>query len=473
MQQAAAFSNAPTQWRAPEAAIAPPRPLQGPVDPIYEPQEYRSLFASPSWQAGGMTAPTTNSNTPNGIPEVPAYLPATGAQVPLSAYQLAQAQAQAETQNRLAAQQARLIQAQQELAEAQTQALQRQAAALKKPMKVRDPEEGQDVDLMKKLSQKEDLTDKQTKQLFHQLDLGKYSAQNRREQVYEAARRGYAVEQLVKNCVARLAQTADEDGLVNFRGVPIPKEDLPYWIRKDLEYFEQTDQHLSPSQVRAESGAVSLDSSRHQHPVPHMPGIRNYKFPTTPDLPRSSYPSIDENLKIYENRIIKTIIGQRGSKIPLLLIRGDAALKFAPGKEWDLKHKEGIPKPGQWGLYKGQKVTDAYAANHAYGTALAYLGINLKDGLDHARSLVKFQYLKNNWKYSEKVYDQPEDTAAIISGYYEATSENKNPWPKNLPTPLELYRLETKDIQNYDKLYPIFNQQPAIKDLIEKAPSPY
>jgi hypothetical protein len=326
---------------------------------------------------------------------------------PMSSAQAEQLQAQTEQQNRITQQQLRLMQAEQDRAEAQTQALQRQAAALKKPMKIRDPEAGGDqMDLIRKLANGDDLSDQQTKQLFHQLDLEKYSAKTKSDKFNEIARRGYAIEKLVKNRVAQLAQTADEDGLINFQGAPISTEDLSYWVRQDIEHFERTDQHLSPSQVLAESGAVALQASQNlskhlqtvnpspqNRPIMNIPGLKHYKFPRNPHLPLKTYPDITKNVQLYEEAIKKTILKERGSYIKIdpnnFVAQIQAAQRFSPNHIWDLKGQPGLPNAGEWALYQGRPVDYQYIANHAFGFSLPYLGLNLDSGLEKAETILK------------------------------------------------------------------------------------
>lgn len=153
----------------------------------------------------------------------------------------------------------------------------------------------------------------------------------------------------------------------------------------------------------------------------NLPGIRNYKHPKTPYLDRHSYSDVTNNFIIYRNFILKEL-----QNMPFGIDMSAAAEKFFPKHIWDLKGQLGIPKPGEWAIYKGELVHDAYLANNIFGQACHYMGISLED------SLLIAQRLSMATRHKP---DQPEDQEAIISGWTEYSTGN--PWPPGVFKPID------------------------------------
>lgn len=171
----------------------------------------------------------------------------------------------------------------------------------------------------------------------------------------------------------------------------------------------------------------------------HLPGIRDYTFPQQSDLPISSYPDVTRNQQIYVKHIIAQIENEQkkyGESIAKIL----AASRFPTNQIWDLKKQPGIPKPGEWAIYKGKLVHDAYLANHVFGEAAAKLGLSKEEALSIANTFSKIS--------RRGMDDQPEDQAAILSGWLDF--HTGNPWPKNLKTPKEYEAI--KRLKNHFKV---------------------
>ena len=109
--------------------------------------------------------------------------------------------------------------------------------------------------LWKKVHDGEPLTDKDLKQLFHSVDLTQYQADESDPMVF-AFKKAVAIEAVVNNQLQHLE--TDEHGNPLVHGVPVdnPRE----WLKRDLEHFYEHDTHLSPRDIRAESGSVAFDT---------------------------------------------------------------------------------------------------------------------------------------------------------------------------------------------------------------------
>jgi hypothetical protein len=156
--------------------------------------------------------------------------------------------------------------------------------------------------------------------------------------------------------------------------------------------------------------------------VLHLSGIQEYQFPRQADLPDSSYPDVTSNQEIYTRHILGEV-----RKIDNPLISAPiAAWNYRKNGVWDIKGQPGIPKPGEWAVYKGERVHDAYLANNVYGHVTAELGLSPEESLQIADTYSRM--------YRGKP-DQPEDQAAIASGWYEY--HTGNPWPPSMPKPTD------------------------------------
>lgn len=133
--------------------------------------------------------------------------------------------------------------------------------------------------------------------------------------------------------------------------------------------------------------------------------------------------------------------------------------RFWPNGVWDLKGQPGIPPNDSLALYKGEVVTAMYLANNAFGHAMAADGYTLEQALYYAElaSLASrgFQH------------DQPEDQAAIISGWFEEYTGD--PWPIGMPDPYFYTNLQKNYPEQYKKHEQNFQGQASIKKLLVKA----
>ncbi|MEB3246173.1 MAG: hypothetical protein VKJ06_09355 [Vampirovibrionales bacterium] len=174
------------------------------------------------------------------------------------------------------------------------------------------------------------------------------------------------------------------------------------------------------------------------------------EFPKTPDLPDKKYPNVEKTYKNYVDKILGDVNKNGGVwEYPKFIAN------FRPNGAWDIKGDKGIPPAGSWAFYKGEKVHDAYLANNIFGQAMAKLGESLESTLWKAQEVA-------NWTLPSR-RDQPEDQAAIVSGYYEY--KTGNPWPKGLRTPDEYHLLKEKYPDVYRK--ELFRKQLSFKKLID------
>lgn len=312
-------------------------------------------------------------------------------------------------------------------------------------------------DLWQKLELGHALSDKEVKQLFHSLELATYEGAS--ELASELAK-AYAKEQVVRNAQNELA--ADDNGMTTLQGVPVRVEDAGYFLHQDLEHFIETGEHLSPDQLLVESGSVSLqysklpkyrgkESEARVRDILKLTGINNYpvsSYPLTLNEPLAKYPDVTENQKRYITAIEKEV-KTRPETASLFITR--FGKYFATNGKWDLKGQPGIPPSGKggkpyWAKYKGQKVHDAYLANHAYGYAMAAYGYDLSQTLLIAGAIAGIgQESRENFLGN----DQLEDQVAIISGWFELYTGN--PWPQGLDTMESLYNLKSTNPQEYQK----------------------
>ncbi len=112
-------------------------------------------------------------------------------------------------------------------------------------------------DLWSKVHQGNTLTDAEMKQLFHAIDLQKYSASIPAERLQTEAARLYAERRLAENMVAHAKQ--DEEGNLYLGGVPIRPEDALYFALEDVRHFQQTDRHLTPKQLTVIRDSMDAD----------------------------------------------------------------------------------------------------------------------------------------------------------------------------------------------------------------------
>ena len=201
-----------------------------------------------------------------------------------------------------------------------------------------------------------------------------------------------------------------------------------------------------------------LPSKPSKRQVLHLPGIQtNLKFPMSQELARSVYPDVTHNLQIYARYITGEVkkykMGDR-----------DFILRFWPGAVWDIKGQLGIPGAGhegysEWALYRGQLVHNAYLANNVFGQAAAARGMPLEETLDKTDG---YYQIFHSWQH-----DQPEDRAAIISGWWEY--HTGNPWPAGLKTPSEYWKLRKIYPRTYHQVQDNFKEQPEVQVILEKS----
>ncbi|MGE3330027.1 MAG: colicin D domain-containing protein [Candidatus Melainabacteria bacterium] len=105
------------------------------------------------------------------------------------------------------------------------------------------------VDLWQKLRQGHTLSDAETRQLFHTLDVARHAANTREETIQAAAARIHAEQQLARNVVAHAER--DAEGNVVLGGVAVRRADALDAAHADIRHFLETGGHLSPEQVLA------------------------------------------------------------------------------------------------------------------------------------------------------------------------------------------------------------------------------
>ncbi|MGE0200944.1 MAG: hypothetical protein AB7P76_08255 [Candidatus Melainabacteria bacterium] len=105
------------------------------------------------------------------------------------------------------------------------------------------------VDLWQKLRQGHTLSDAETRQLFHTLEVARHAASTREETIQAAAARIHAEQQLARNVVAHAER--DAEGNVVLGGVAVRRADALDAAHADIRHFLETGGHLSPEQVLA------------------------------------------------------------------------------------------------------------------------------------------------------------------------------------------------------------------------------
>ena len=313
--------------------------------------------------------------------------------------------------------------------------------------------------LWKKVNDGEPLTDKDLKQLFHSVDLTQYQEGGNDPMVF-AFKKAVAIEAVVNNQLQHLE--TDEHGNPLVHGVPVdnPRE----WLKRDLEHFYEHDTHLSPNAIRAEAQPLFVSGDNPVLvPLPNLnsplqqqlsktavsqtvhPGFQkrlpviipnNYRredFQTSPDLPLEQYKDITQNVHAYDKHISTQVL-------PLWYVNTPAFINFRSGEPWDLKGQPGLPLPGQWAIYRGMKVHDAFIANRIFGKVMA------RSVIDNEQSLTVAQIFSFFSRKGE--LDQPEDQAAIISGYLE---EYGLPyWNSKILRPTYFEQLKKQNKKAYD-----------------------
>lgn len=240
-------------------------------------------------------------------------------------------------------------------------------------------------------------------------------------------------------------------------------------IAKHQVPLKQVDQQSHNSDVSANTAYQFLNNSyrKPERIVLHFPGIQEFK-----SYPRNTakydtdkleswhrkvnlYPDVTKNQQIYVKFITDIVRKHRPGALQYIS-------RFWPDGVWDLKGQSGIPPNNSLARYKGEIVTAMYLANNAFGHAMAAAGFTLKQALDYAE-----------WASSASrfTYDQPEDQAAIISGWFE--EDTGDPWPLGMPDPYFYTHLQKNYPEQYKKHEQNFQGQTSIKKLLVKADKLY